>query len=228
MFECCFTCWLLPGFGSSAFLTADAFEVAMSQYTNPWAKYRDWKKEVNEVEYLVSTRIDLLDIDFIYNGFSSDDMYWAKTIPKEQITAMLASSTTLGLYKVLPAAPPPETGDSPSSPRTPSPTTEDISQQRFTMIGMARFITDHVTAAYLSDVYVLPEYRAAGLGRWLISCCNDVMEDMPAKRRSFLMTSPDVGKRFYTRELGFWDVDDEKEFAVCMTKRYRKLGAHEQ
>lgn len=67
-----------------------------------------------------------------------------------------------------------------------------------------------------------------GLGRWLISCCNDVMEDMPAKRRSFLMTSPDVGKRFYTRELGFWDVDDEKEFAVCMTKRYRKLGAHEQ
>lgn len=196
--------------------------------TNPWAKYRDWKKEVNGVEYLISTRIDLLDIDFIYNGFGSDDMYWAKPIPKDQITAMLASSTTPGVYKVHPAGPPAKTEDSPSSPRTPSPTTGEYSKDKLEMIGMARFITDHITAAYLSDVYILPEYRTLGLGRWLIACCKEIMEEMPGMRRGFLMTSPEVGKRFYTRELGFWDVSEEKDFAVCMTKRYRKLGAQEE
>jgi ribosomal protein S18 acetylase RimI-like enzyme len=197
-------------------------------YTNPFAKDRDWKRKVNENEYYISTKIDLLDIEFISNAFDSDDMYWAKSIPKDQIMAMLASSTTLGLYRINPQVPPPKTEDSPSSPRTPSPTSEDVSSERLEMIGFARLITDHVTAAYLSDVYILPEYRAVGLGRWLIASCDEVLEDMPAKRRALLMTSPDVGKRFYSRELGFWDVGEEKDFAICMTKRYRKLGAQEQ
>ena len=197
-------------------------------YTNPFAKYRDWQKTINEVEYHISTRTALLDIDFIGNAFGTDDMYWAKSIPNDQIMAMLASSTTLGLYRVNPQLLSPKTEGSPSSPRTPSPTTEDISSERLEMIGLARLQTDHVTTAYLTDVYVLPGYRAVGLGRWLIACCNEIMEDMPAKRRAFLMTGPDVGKRFYTRELGFWDVSEEKDFAVCMTKRYRNLGTQEQ
>jgi hypothetical protein len=45
------------------------------------------------------------------------------------------------------------------------------------------------------------------------------VEDMPAKRRGFLMTSPGVGKRFYSRELGFWDVQEEQEYAICMPNR---------
>ncbi len=85
------------------------------------------------------------------------------------------------------------------------------------MIGMARLITDHITSAYLTDVYVLPEYRELGLGRWLIACCNEIMEDMPAKRRGFLMASPGAGKRFYSRELGFWDIQEEQEYAICMS-----------
>jgi GNAT superfamily N-acetyltransferase len=138
-----------------------------SRESNPWAKDRAWKKEANGTEYLISSQIDLLDIDFIYAGFGSDDMYWAKTIPKDQIIAMLALSTTLGLYKVLPLTSSSTTENSSSSPQT---------KERLEMIGMARFITDHVTCAYLSDVYILPEYRAFGLGRWLISCCNEIME----------------------------------------------------
>src|SRR5512138_406810 len=35
-------------------------------------------------------------------------------------------------------------------------------------IGFARVITDECTYAYLSDVYVLEEFRGKGLGRWLI------------------------------------------------------------
>ena len=35
-------------------------------------------------------------------------------------------------------------------------------------IGFARVITDRATFAYLCDVYVLEDYRASGLGKWLI------------------------------------------------------------
>jgi GNAT superfamily N-acetyltransferase len=37
-------------------------------------------------------------------------------------------------------------------------------------IGFARVVTDCATLAYLADVFVLPEHRGAGLGRWLIEC----------------------------------------------------------
>src|SRR5881394_2526490 len=37
-------------------------------------------------------------------------------------------------------------------------------------VGFARVITDHATFAYLGDVYVLPEWRGRGLGKWLIGC----------------------------------------------------------
>ncbi len=31
-------------------------------------------------------------------------------------------------------------------------------------------MTDRATFAYLADVFVLPEHRGAGLGKWLIEC----------------------------------------------------------
>lgn len=35
-------------------------------------------------------------------------------------------------------------------------------------IGFARVVTDHATFAYLADVFVLPEHRGRGLGKWLL------------------------------------------------------------
>lgn len=86
-------------------------------------------------------------------------------------------------------------------------------------IGMARIITDHITTAYLTDVYVLPTYRQHGLGKWLIACCNEVLRTLPAMRRALLFTTPDVGKAFYNRELGFWDIAEEKESKIMMTRK---------
>ena len=37
-------------------------------------------------------------------------------------------------------------------------------------IGFARVITDRATIAYLGDVFVLPEFRGKGLGKWLMEC----------------------------------------------------------
>ncbi len=38
-----------------------------------------------------------------------------------------------------------------------------------TQIGFARILTDYATFSYLADVFILPAYRGAGLGKWLIS-----------------------------------------------------------
>ena len=37
-------------------------------------------------------------------------------------------------------------------------------------IGFARVISDRATVAFLSDVFILPEFRGRGLGRWLLEC----------------------------------------------------------
>lgn len=55
-------------------------------------------------------------------------------------------------------------------------------------IGFARVITDYCTFAYLSDVFMLSEYRGNGLGLWLVQCCmnHPVMNGL---RRIMLYTS---------------------------------------
>jgi GNAT superfamily N-acetyltransferase len=54
-------------------------------------------------------------------------------------------------------------------------------------VGFARVCTDSATFAYLMDVYVLPERRGQGLGRWLMEC---VMEHprLAGLRRFSLVT----------------------------------------
>jgi len=37
-------------------------------------------------------------------------------------------------------------------------------------IGYARVVSDRSTFGYLTDVFVLPEHRGQGLGKWLVSC----------------------------------------------------------
>lgn len=37
-------------------------------------------------------------------------------------------------------------------------------------IGFARVISDRATIALLNDVFVLPEFRGRGLGKWLVEC----------------------------------------------------------
>jgi len=37
-------------------------------------------------------------------------------------------------------------------------------------IGFARVISDRATIAMLNDVFVLPEFRGRGLGKWLVEC----------------------------------------------------------
>jgi GNAT superfamily N-acetyltransferase len=66
--------------------------------------------------------------------------YWAQNIPRAIVDKSIDNSLCFGLLE------------------------EDR------QIGFARVVTDCATLAYLADVFVLHEYRGAGLGKWLIEC----------------------------------------------------------
>ncbi len=66
---------------------------------------------------------------------------WAEGVDKETVKLSIENSLNFGLYK--------------------------NTQQ----IGFARIVTDFTTFGYLSDVFILDDYRGLGLGRWLMTCC---------------------------------------------------------
>jgi GNAT superfamily N-acetyltransferase len=73
------------------------------------------------------------------------------------------------------------------------------------LIGCARALTDFARTAYLSDVYVMPEHRGHGLGRWLVQ----TMIEHPAipAVRWMLHTRSDT-TQFY-RQFGFEVIGEE-------------------
>ena len=93
--------------------------------------------------------------------------FWAEKIPKKTVAKSIRNSLCFGLF------------------------------DRRKQIGFARVVTDRATFAYLCDVYVLEEYRAQGLGKWLIET---VMShpDLQGLRRFQLVTRDAHGlyKRF--------------------------------
>ncbi len=64
--------------------------------------------------------------------------YWASGITRERVARSVAGSIPFALF-------------------------EDDAQ-----IGFARVISDEATYAYLADVFILPDHRGRGLGRWLV------------------------------------------------------------
>ncbi|KAJ4660423.1 hypothetical protein HRR91_000149 [Exophiala dermatitidis] len=101
------------------------------------------------------------------------------------------------------------TSSSSSSGDQPTPTkalTGDqqskVSTDVSSLIGFARAISDHVTFFYLTDVYIHPKYQKRGLGKWLISCVQELVEqDMPFLRRTMCIVGAghDETIEFYRR-----------------------------
>jgi len=74
-----------------------------------------------------------------------------------------------------------------------------------TQIGLGRVITDETTFAYLTDVFILPEYQGKGLGRWLMNCINETFNSWPDFRAAMLYTGGHDGERaqkFYEQIFG--------------------------
>ena len=71
------------------------------------------------------------------------------------------------------------------------------------LIGCARAVTDFARFAYLSDVFVLPEHRGHGLGRWLVQTMIEHPE-VPGVR--WVLHTSDAHGLY--RQLGFEAADE--------------------
>ena len=104
--------------------------------------------------------------------------YWANTRPRERTERALQNSLVFGLY--------------------------EGNQQ----IGLARVISDYSIFAYLCDVFIHEEYRARGLGKWLI---RTVMKhpDLKDVRRWLLVTN-DAHELY--KPFGFTSIEDPEHW----------------
>jgi N-acetylglutamate synthase-like GNAT family acetyltransferase len=111
--------------------------------------------------------------------------YWATGRPREKTERAFRNSLVFGVY----------TGDK--------------------QIGMARVVTDFSIFAYLCDVFIQEEYRASGLGKWLVQTILN-HPDLAEMRRWLLVTSDAHG---LYRQYGFTTIEDPERW-MQMFKRY--------
>ena len=104
--------------------------------------------------------------------------YWANTRPRERTERALQNSLVFGVYA------------------------EDK------QIGLARVVSDYSIFAYLCDVFIHEDYRAQGLGKWLIQT---IMEhpDLKEMRRWVLVTN-DAHELY--RQFGFTSIEDPEHW----------------
>jgi GNAT superfamily N-acetyltransferase len=70
----------------------------------------------------------------------------------------------------------------------------------------------------LSDVFILPSYQGKGLGKWLISCTNEVLESWPEMRATLLYAGGKTAHKFYADMMGMKPFVSGKDDLEIMVK----------
>ncbi|CAK7268106.1 hypothetical protein SEPCBS119000_002892 [Sporothrix epigloea] len=115
------------------------------------------QEEQTEEHYLCSSDPALVQLDALHDAISSELLWWAKPMSRSHLIAMVNNSVCLGVYRL-----------------ASSGSSESCDESTNEMIGFARLITDRVTFAYLTDVYILPAYQRRGLGAWMMRCLHEL------------------------------------------------------
>jgi GNAT superfamily N-acetyltransferase len=90
--------------------------------------------------------------------FLSKESYWAQNMPLETLEKCIKNSLTYGVYHA------------------------------GKQVGFGRIITDYSTIAYLSDIFVISEYRGKGLSKMIVGFMREHPE-LQNLRRWLLFTS---------------------------------------
>ena len=125
--------------------------------------------------FLISTDRALLSLDAINDAFAQDFCYWSQPFQKDILQKIVDRSFCFGLY--------------------------DTSLPHHRQIGFARLVTDDVSFAYLTDLYVLPDYQGRGLGGWLIDTIDQLLRPLPHLRWTILRTSSPKSKSSYQEKM---------------------------
>lgn len=157
-------------------------------------KVWQWKRDAGSQSFLISTSKELLPHSFVQEAFADNAMFWAKPMSAENLKTMLDNSCTLGLYRV-------------------------ESDESLTPVGMARLITDYVTLAYLTDVFLKEDTRGLGLGKWMVHCCREIALDVSELRFMLLLTGSEQAQQLYRRECGMERFGDEHALAAMGARR---------
>ncbi|UOQ84474.1 GNAT family N-acetyltransferase [Gracilibacillus salinarum] len=129
-------------------------------------------------DFIINTSKEELDIDTIHH-FLSKESYWAQGIAMEDVKKSIDNTTLcFGMYQI----------------------NKDTNKKR--MIGFARVISDLVTFAYLTDVFIVKDFKGLGLGKWLLETITNY--DELKIRRILLMTED--GHTLYDK-FGFETLD---------------------
>ncbi len=120
------------------------------------------------------------------------ELPWSVGIPREIALRALDHSLSIGLY-------------------------DEAGRQ----IGLARFVTDRATFAYLCDVFVDPAFRGQGLGAWMVECAL-AHPEIAGLRRVSLVTSTAHG---LYRKFGFVFPDPELYMEIHRPGIYRDGAA---
>ncbi|KAB8073431.1 hypothetical protein BDV29DRAFT_157621 [Aspergillus leporis] len=167
-------------------------------------------------DYLVSTDPELLQVEAVNAALGSDMVWWAGDLPASALREALHSSLCFGLYQKLPLTSNGTPSSSPSNGVAPS---SNHTYPPLKQIGLVRVITDNVTFAYLTDVYILDGHRGAGLGRWVLEILNEKLRRWPHLRRVILLTTDKM--HLFNKNLGMKDYrefDGMKGVSIAMVE----------
>jgi len=117
--------------------------------------------------------------------------YWSEGIPKEILLKSIQDSDCFGIYK---------SGE---------------------QVGFARVISDHATFAYLADVFILPQERGRGLGKWLMATIMGSGQYQNLRR--WLLATKDAHELY--RQFGFTEAPPGRIMEIRDGEVYLRLAA---
>lgn len=132
-------------------------------------------------DYEISTDPARLDMD-VTHKFLSEEAYWSPGVPREIVERAIGNSMVFGVYH--------------------------LGSMAGAQVGLARVVSDKATFAWICDVFVLPEQRGHGLGKWLMECVTS-HPDLQGLRRWMLATRD--AHALY-KQYGFTDLHDATRF----------------
>lgn len=147
-----------------------------------------------ERDFLISTDPALVSIPALMDAFGQEYFYWSKPLPAEDMQRMVDTSMCFGLYV--------EEEQEEKQEQGGGRIIAEKKKSQPTLIGFARLITDTVSFAFLTDVYVIPEYQGTGLGTWMLNCVDEVLAGWPHLRRLLFLTTSERARGYYERTLG--------------------------
>jgi GNAT superfamily N-acetyltransferase len=114
----------------------------------------------------------------VTHKFLSDDAYWSEAVPMDIVERAVSNSMVFGAYK----------GGA--------------------QVGFLRVVSDRATFAWIGDVFVLPDQRGQGLGKFLMECAM-AHPELQGLRRWMLATRDAHG--LYA-QYGFTELHDATKF----------------